>query len=399
MDRKTELLAPAGSLAAFDAALCYGADAIYVGGELLQLRAPGTAFSREALADAIKRAHARGVKVYVTLNALARNEELLRLGEYGRFLCELGADAAIVSDAGVLATLKQEAPALPLHISTQASVLNYAAARLWHELGAERIVLAREMRLTDIAELRAKTPADLSIEAFVHGAMCMAYSGRCLISAALLGRSGNRGDCAQPCRWNYSLMEEKRPNEFFPIEEEGGTSTLLSSCDLNCIGILPELRKAGVDSFKIEGRMKTEYYVAVVTNAYRMALDGLAPLTDCAAELDAVSHRPYTTGFYLDELPNKHANDGAYIQKRRFAATVVKAEAGMLTVRQRAPFQVGDSLELVSPGHAGRAFPLTALYDTEGAPRSRAPHPLEKLRLPCPYPARAGDLLRVPYTP
>ena len=280
MNNHTELLAPAGSMDALKAALRFGADAVYLGGPLLQLRAKSAGFSFDDIAEAAKLVHAKGKRLFVTVNALAYNDEIGLLPDYGNRLLDCGVDAAIVSDLGVLTTLHKACPKLELHVSTQASCTNYASARTWYELGAKRIVLAREMTVDEIRKLCRNVPDDLEFEAFVHGAMCMAYSGRCLLSSAILGRSGNRGDCAQPCRWKYALVEETRPNQSFPIVEEDNASYILSSRDLCCIGLLEELIDAGVTSLKIEGRMKTEYYVAVVTNADRRVLDGTMTVED-----------------------------------------------------------------------------------------------------------------------
>ena len=395
MNNQPELLSPAGSYDALVAALRFGADAVYVGGELLQLRAAYSAFPPEKLAEAIALVHAREKKIYIAVNALATNADIDALPDYARFLSDAGADAVIVSDLGVLATVKRVAPQLAVHISTQASCMNFAAARQYHDLGAERIVLAREMRLEEIAALRAKTPATLELEAFVHGAMCMAHSGRCIISSALLGRSGNRGDCAQPCRWNYHLVEEKRPGEFFPIEEAGGRTAILSSMDLCCIEHLPELFRAGISSFKIEGRMKTEFYVAIVTGAYRRAMDGSAPLALCRAELDTVSHRPYTTGFLMGELPEKHANSGAYLRNYAYVGKVLGWGDGRLTVEQRGKFVLGDVLEIVSPQRMGAPLPVTAICNEAGEPQESAPHAKQIVHLPCDIPLEQGDMLRL----
>ena len=257
MNRKLELLSPAGDMACLEAALRFGADAVYVGGPRLQLRAGTAGFSMDELARAARAAHALGKRLYVAVNAFPTNREIDALGDYAQALQAAGADAAIVADLGAVATMRRCAPGLPVHISTQANCLNYAAARAYHDMGASRVVLGREMTLNEIAELRQKTPPALELEAFIHGAMCMAWSGRCMISAYLTGRSANRGACAQSCRWKYRLEEEKRPGEYFPVEEDAGGMTILSSFDLNCIDFLDRIIDAGVISFKIEGRMKT----------------------------------------------------------------------------------------------------------------------------------------------
>ena len=390
----TELLSPAGDRESLAAALRFGADAVYIGGETLQLRAKTAGFDREAVLEAVKLAHEAGKRLYVAMNSLAKNGEIPLARDYARFLRDAGVDAAIVSDIGVLTAVRESAPGLELHLSTQASCMNYAAARAWHDLGVKRIVLAREMSIDDIAQLRAKTPASLELEAFVHGAMCMAYSGRCLLSSCLSGRSGNRGECAQPCRWSYALVEEKRPGEYFPVGEEDGQSFLLSSHDLNCIRLLDELKAAGVTAFKIEGRMKTAYYVASVTRAYRMALDGTDTVDNCAAQLELVKHRPYAEGFYHGYVKENHFNSGTYSHGAVFVGNVLGWENGVLRVRQRNHFRVGQVLELLTPGREILSFPVADIVTESGEHRDAAPHPNEILYIPCPVRAEPGDFLR-----
>ncbi len=389
-----ELLSPAGDAESLTAALRFGADAVYVGGETLQLRAKSAGFCREQIVWAARQAHQAGKRLYVAMNSLARNDEIEPAAEYARFLRDAGVDAAIVSDVGVLAAVRAAAPDLELHLSTQASCMNYAAAQVYRDLGVKRVVLAREMTLEDIAALRVNMPPDLELEAFVHGAMCMAYSGRCILSSFLTGRSGNRGECAQPCRWNYALVEEKRPGELFPVAEEGGTTAILSSHDLNCIRLLDKLQRAGVTAFKIEGRMKTAFYVACVTRAYRMALDGTDTVDNCASELELVKHRPYSEGFYRGYLKENHYNSGRYAHGAVFVGNVLGWSEGLLRVRQRNRFQVGETLEIVSPGAGTASFPVTAIMTGEGEARDCAPHPNEILTLPCPVRAQPGDFLR-----
>ncbi len=391
----TELLAPAGSMEALKAALRFGADAVYLGGPLLQLRAKSAGFSFYGIADAAKIVHAKGKRLFVTVNALAFNDEIMKLPAYGNRLLDCGVDAAIVSDLGVLTMLHKACPKLELHVSTQASCTNYAAAMTWYELGAKRIVLAREMTVDEIRKLKKNVPDDLELEAFVHGAMCMAYSGRCLLSSAILGRSGNRGDCAQPCRWKYALVEETRPNQSFPIVEEGNTSYVLSSRDLCCVGLLDELIDAGVTSLKIEGRMKTEYYVAVVVNAYRRVLDGTMTVEDAQRELNSVSHRPYTTGFYHGELPRDHSNAGVYTQTHRFAGVVLACENGVATVMQRNRFERGDALEVVSPTLIHAVLHADDMTDENGEPVEIANRVQQILRIRTDLALAPGDFLRI----
>lgn len=392
--RSVELLAPAGSVAALEAALRFGADAVYIGGNLLQLRARSAEFTEEGIASAAKRAHSLGKRLYVTVNAVANNDEIELLPHYANTLKECGVDAVIVSDLGVLTTIHRACPDLELHVSTQASCSNYASAITYYELGAKRIVLARELDIEQIRQLRRKIPADLELEAFVHGAMCMAYSGRCILSSALLGRSGNRGDCAQPCRWSYAIVEESRPNQSFPIIEAGNQTMLLSSRDLNCIALLDELKDAGIRSFKIEGRMKTEYYVAVVTNAYRQRMNGTMSLEECKTELETVSHRSYTTGFYHGELPTDHSNAGTYTKTHTFVGTVLGYADGMLTVEQRNRFAVGDTLEIISPNNRKQMLPIHRITSEDGEPISVANRVKQILKIPCPFALSPNDLLR-----
>ena len=391
--KNVELLSPAGSIISVKSALRFGADAVYVGGTMLQLRAKSAAFSLDQISIAATLAHSCGKRLYVTVNALARNDELDDLRVYANELKECGADAVIVSDLGVLDTIHKACPSLDLHVSTQASCQNYASALVYYRLGAKRIVLAREMTLEEIRSLRSRIPDDLELEAFVHGAMCMAISGRCIISSALVGRSGNRGECAQPCRWNYHLMEETRPNQFFPIEEDGKTTAILSSRDLNCIDMLDALADAGVSSFKIEGRMKTEYYVSVVTNAYRHAIDQDLPPMVLRHELETISHRPYTTGFYLGELPSDHANRGAYIQDYSFCGIVLNYENGTAVIEQRNRFSIGDVLEYVSPSSIG-SVPVDSITDLDNNPIRIANQVRQIVKIPTEAKLHPGDMLR-----
>ena len=389
-----ELLAPAGDMEKLRAALYFGADAVYLGGPALHLRAAAADFDAESLAAAIRTAHGLGKKVYVTVNAFCRNGDMDRLPAYLRFLRDLVADAAIVSDLGAVACCAEAAPELAIHVSTQASCTNYAAARVWHAMGAKRVILARELSLDEIRELRDKTPPELELEAFVHGAMCMAVSGRCLISSFLAGRDPNRGGCAQPCRWTYSLVEEKRPGEVMPVFEDEGSTTILSSRDLKTIEFLDEIAAAGVTSFKIEGRMKSPYYVATVTNAYRRALDHSAPLGELEAELRAVSHRAFSRGFYFGEIQNEPPAPDGYTQEAVFAATVLGWANGWAELEQRGRFETGDVLELLSPRVHGLRIPVTAIVNEEGEAQPAAPHPLQRLRIPCETPLQAGEILR-----
>ena len=394
-----ELLSPAGDMECLEAALRFGADAVYVGGPKLQLRAGATGFSMDALAQAACRAHALGRRLYVTVNAFPTNREIDALGDYAQALKSVGADAAIVADLGAVSVIRRAAPALDVHISTQANCLNYAAASVYHDMGATRVVLGREMTLEQIAELRQKTPPDLELEAFVHGAMCMAYSGRCMISAYLTGRSANRGGCAQSCRWKYRLEEEKRPGEYFPVEEDAEGTTILSSFDLNCIDFLDQIAQAGVTSFKIEGRMKTPYYVATVTGAYRRRIDDLltgAALPLLRRELEAVSHRAYASGFYFGEMKRHAPEDGRYLQTCRFAGVVRQLlPGGRARMELRNRIRAGDALEVLSPHSLGLRFAARDMTDADGSPVDAAAVPMALYDLPVPPGVQPGDMLRV----
>lgn len=398
-----ELLSPAGSMESLDAALRFGADAVYVGGPKLQLRAGSAGFGMDALAEAVRRTHLLGKRLYVTVNAFPNNDEIDGLGDYARALFDLGADGAIVADLGAVVTMKHAAPGLPIHISTQANCLNHAAARAYFDMGASRVVLGREMRLEDIARLRDRTPPELELEAFVHGAMCMAYSGRCLISAYLTGRSANRGACAQSCRWRYHLTEEKRPGEFFPIEEDEGGTTILSSFDLNCLDFIDRLMAAGVTSFKLEGRMKSPYYVATVTGAYRRRIDGIAAgtatpeaLAQLQRELNAVSHRAYAAGFYFGEMRRHAPEDGVYLQDCVFVGVVKqRLPGGRVRVEQRNRVRAGDRLEVLSPESLGLSFVAANLTDPDGRPMEAAAVPMTLFDMDAPGAVAPGDMLRI----
>ena len=397
-----ELLCPAGDMECLRAALRFGADAVYVGGPQLQLRAANAGFSMDALAQAVKETHVLGRRLYVTVNAFPTNDELEALGDYAQGLFALGVDAAIVADLGAVAVMRKAAPNLPIHISTQANCLNWAAATAWYELGASRVVLAREMTLEQIGQLRAHTPAALELEAFVHGAMCMAWSGRCMISAYLTGRSANRGGCTQSCRWRYHLVEEKRPGEFFPVEEDDRGTTILSSHDLNCLDFLDQIAAAGVTSFKIEGRMKSPYYVATVTNAYRQRLDGLANgpassefLALLQRELDAVSHRTYASGFYFGQMRRHAPDDGVYRQDCVFAGVVMeRLDSGRVRIQLRNPIRRGDVLEVLSPGSLGRTLLAEGLITPDGRALAQVVEPMVLFDMDAPPELAAGDMLR-----
>lgn len=350
--KNMELLAPAGGMEQLRAAIRFGADAVYLAADRFGMRARAANFALEDIPRAVEVAHAAGVKVHVTCNVLMNPTDIDELPAYLREIDAAGVDALIIGDLGAFALAREHAPHVELHVSTQASVANAAAARVWHGLGAKRVVCAREMSLADIARLRQDAPPDLEIEAFVHGAMCMAVSGRCLISSYLTGRSGNKGHCTQPCRWSYTLEEEKRPGEHFPIEQDDRGTFIMNAKDLNMIAHLDELARAGVDSIKIEGRNKKAFYVATVVGAYRRALDG-ASAEEVAPELLSVSHRPYSTGFYFDEADQAPDFDG-YEQEAMHVADVVSCKqmgdaSYYVTTRCRNRYAEADELEVLAP--------------------------------------------------
>jgi len=370
MNNKLELLSPAGDRERLEMAVLYGADAVYLAGQRYGMRASAGNFSEEELVKAVEFAHDRGVTVYVTCNTLPREDELTALPEYLEFLQHAGVDALIIADLGVLELAKKHAPKLKKHVSTQLGVINSATANALFALGADTVVLARETPLEDIRKIRANTPPELRLEAFVHGAMCVSFSGRCLLSNYMTERDANRGQCAQPCRWRYHLVEETRPGEFFEITEDKGTF-ILNSRDMCMIEHLAELADAGVCSFKIEGRMKSAYYVAAVTKAYREALDAFKegrPLDKVwLDEVNKVSHRPYTTGFYFDQ-PGQHYAQSSYFAEADIVAVVEECDAeGNAVLSQRNKFFRGDTLELLTPEGKPTGFKAEHIYDVDGA--------------------------------
>lgn len=398
---KPEILAPAGDFDKLRFAIAYGADAVYMAGKYFGMRAAATNFEDETLRQAIAHAHACGVKCYITINIMPSNADLELLPPYLEFLQDAGADALIVADVGVLALAKRHAPRVPLHISTQTSILNHAAANFWADLGAERIVLARELSLPEIAEIRQKTPKALEIEAFVHGAMCISYSGRCLISQYLTGRDANQGACAQPCRWKYNLVEEKRPGEYFPVVEGEGGTYLYNSKDLCMIEHVPELVDAGISSFKIEGRNKTAYYAAGVTSAYRRAVDaycanpqGFVLPEDIRAEIAKVSHRNYYTGFYFGEKDGQHYEDSQYIRDWEVTGMPVSVCGNAATFALKNRFYAGDTLELMQPGKAPYVFQAVGVTDAEGNTPDVFPHPEMHFTVQLPFEADRFAILR-----
>lgn len=398
--RKPEILAPAGDFERLTAAIRYGADAVYLGGRQFGMRASPANFSDEELARAVAFCHDRGKRVYLTCNTTPRNDEIKSLPDFMRQAGSLGVDALIIADIGVLMMAVEAVPGMELHVSTQAGVTNYETARRLYELGAKRVVLARELSLEEIKEIREKTPAGLEIEAFVHGAMCMSFSGRCLLSGYLLGRDANRGECAQPCRWKYALMEEKRPGEYFPICEENSGSYILNARDLCMIEHLDKLAEAGITSFKIEGRAKSAYYVSVITNAYRMALDSYWASPEhfeleewLRAETERVSHRAYDTGFFFGQ-PGQYSGGDGYMRGWDIVAVVEGWLAGRLYLSQRNLLLEGDSIEVLQPG--AKPFPLviTDMRDADDAFLTRANQPMQMLSVTCRQLCEPGSILR-----
>ena len=398
MERKVALLAPAGGWGGVEVAGADGGDAVYLAGSEFGMRSAPDNFTPEQLRRAVDFCHGRGVRVHVTCNTMPRCREADRLPEWLELLEEAGVDAVILADVGTLALARRWAPHVAVHISTQASVVSHVAARAWHDLGASRVILARELSLEEIREIRARTPRELEIEAFAHGAMCVSYSGRCLLSNYMTGRDANRGACAQPCRYQYALVEEKRPGQFFPVFEENGETYILNSRDMCMIDHIPELLEAGVDSIKLEGRAKSAYYAAVVTGAYRHALDAALagePLDPVwRDEVEHISHRPYSTGFYFGQ-PGQYTGDARYIRGWQIVAKVHACGGdGLALLSLNNKFSRGEELELVGPGEAPVAFRAEDLRDEAGAPLDQVRTPQMKVYPKLPRPASPLSLLR-----
>jgi Collagenase and related proteases len=379
---KAELLAPAGNLEKLKTAINFGADAVYLGGSKLNLRAFADNFTTEELKEGIEFAHSRGKKVHVTVNIFPHNEDLLGLEDYLRELENIGADAILVADPGIIATAREIVPDLEIHLSTQANCVNYKSALFWHSIGVKRVVMARELSLKDFKELRKKLPETCDIEAFVHGSMCMAYSGRCLLSNYLTGRDANRGACAQPCRYKYHLVEEIRPGEYNEITEESNGTYIMNSKDLCMIEHIPELIQSGISSLKIEGRMKSSYYVASVVKAYREAIDKYmedsenyvfdSKWMDCVLK---PSHRPYTTGFYFGEEIKQHYESSSYIRDYDIVGTVRKydKESHIATIEQRNKVYNGDNVEVLVPKGDNKIIKLEEMKKENGEAIDSAP--------------------------
>ncbi len=397
-----EVLAPAGDEERFNAAINYGADAVYLGRKQFGMRASPLNFDFEQLCSAVKKAHAKGVKVYLTCNTLPRNNEI---PFFEKFVCEAveaKVDAMIVADIGLLMLIKKYAPDMEIHISTQTGIVNYVTARELYNMGAKRVVLARELSFDEIAEIRAKCPSDMDIECFVHGAMCVSFSGRCLLSQYLVNRDANRGECAQPCRWGYHLMEEKRPGEYFPIFEDEKGTYILNAKDMCMIEHIDKLAEVGVTSLKIEGRAKSAYYVAVVTNAYRMAVDEYRKdpynfkLPDWIRdEVYKVSHRKYSKGFFfgVPEESQYYENSG-YIRNYDVVAVVEKCDNGTVYCTQRNRFFAGDKVELLAPSCKPVELTLDTIYDENGEQIETANHAMMKFSFKCDVVFPSGTVIR-----
>ena len=395
---KPELLAPAGDMERLKMAVLYGADAVYLAGTDFGMRAFAGNFTPDELREAVGFAHSHGVRVHCTINTMPRNDEIVRLPEHLELLNDAGVDAIIVADLGAFTLAGKYAPKCERHISTQASICNFETARAWHDLGASRVILAREVGLEEIRTIREKTPESLEIEAFVHGAMCVSYSGRCLLSNYMTGRDSSRGACAQPCRYQYALMEEKRPGEYFPIEEDEKGTYILNSRDMCMIDHLGDLCDAGLSSLKIEGRAKSAYYAAIVTGAYRHCLDDVWNGREVdpvrRAEVDHVSHRPYSTGFYYG-YPGQFYENSRYIREWQVVALVTDCDAdGNATLSLRNKFRTGDEVELVGPDSRPFAMTVGQMWDEEGNAIDEPRNPQMTFRMKLPHAVPPYTLVR-----
>lgn len=399
---KVELLAPAGNFSKLKTAIYYGADAVYIGGKNFSLRALSDNFTDDEIADAVIYAHARNVKIYVTVNIFARNNDFEKAAAYFRFLYNAGVDAVLITDIGLIDLCKEVAPGLSIHLSTQANTLNKYSVKAWQNYGLKRVVLARELSLGEVGEIHSFVPG-MELETFVHGAMCISYSGRCLLSNYLNGRDANRGECVQACRWSYELRERNKGGEYYPIEEDGRGTYILNSKDLNMINHIDELIAAGVVSLKIEGRMKSEYYLATVVNAYRRAIDEYYKIGDKYKkntmfydELTKTNHRAFTTAFNLGKNPDTiNLQDSQSAGSKQFAAIVTDCVDGVVTVEMRNRFRRGDVLEILSPSeNFNKTFTVGKMIDENGDIVEDAKMVQQKLKLEIGLNLSAGDILR-----
>ena len=401
--KKPELLAPGGSLEKLKTAIDYGADAVYIGGEAFSLRVAAENFSLDDMKEGLKYAHDRGKKVYLTANIIAHNRDISKFREFIEEIRPLGFDAVLIADLGLFNMMRTIAPEIPIHVSTQANNTNYMTADMWHKLGAERVVLGREMSFKEIEEIQKNVSPDLELEAFVHGAMCISYSGRCLLSNYMTGRNSNLGACAHPCRWNYSLVEEKRPGEYFDVFENERGTFIFNSKDLCTIEHIPELVKSGIASLKIEGRVKTSFYVATVVGAYRREIDRYCADPENYVfnpeeleELCKVSHRPYTTGFYF----GRPGTDGqvyetsSYIRDYELVGIVTGYDSGRITLTQRNRFFEGDELEIIQPNKPYTKLTAKNMKNEKGESVTVAPHAEEIITMDCGEYIPAGAMIR-----
>ena len=384
--KRPEILAPAGDMECIKNSLKFGADAVYLAGKQFGMRTASKNFDNDELKKAVELAHSYGSKLYVTCNTLPRNNEMAVLPDFLSYADEIGVDAFIIADLGVFELAKKYAPNVERHISTQAGIVNSVTANAWYNMGASRVVLAREMTFDDIVDIRAKIPKELEIECFVHGAMCVSFSGRCLISSYLTGRDANRGDCAQPCRWKYHLYEENREGQFFPVEEADGGTYLYNSRDMCMIEHIPELIESGISSLKIEGRAKSAYYCAVTTNAYSHAVNDYMKEREnytlkpwIKEELEKISHREYNTGFYLGKEPGQVTSNGGYIRHYDVVAVCESNEGNVSNITQRNKFFVGDTLDVLPPSGIPFTTVCKELKNKYGVAVESAPHAMEEL--------------------
>lgn len=402
---KPELLIPASCLEVLKTAVIYGADAVYIGGEAFGLRASAKNFSPEEMKEGIAFAHARNVKVYVTANILAHNRDLEGARAYFEELKEIAPDALIISDPGIFSIAKEVLPDMEIHISTQANNTNYGTYLFWHRMGAKRVVSARELSLAEIREIREHIPKELEIETFVHGAMCISYSGRCLLSSFLAGRDANQGACTHPCRWKYALVEEKRPGQYMPVEENDRGTYIFNSKDLCMIEHIPELIEAGIDSFKIEGRMKTALYVATVARTYRMAIDDYLKDADYyrqrlpfyREEISKCTYRQYTTGFFFGK-PDQNTqiyDNNVYVREYTYLGTIEdEHENGLYRIEQRNKFSVGETIEVMKPDGTNAEAVVRKITDERGREQESAPHPKQVLYIDLGIKLNKYDILR-----
>ena len=403
-DKKVELLAPAGDMERLEAAIKFGADAVFMAGDSFGLRANAKNFDRDAMKKAVDYAHDNGVRVHITMNIVPHDEDMVGLEDYLKYLDEIGVDALIISDPGIFSIAK-ELTDIELHVSTQASVTNSATVNFWHKMGAKRVILARELSLEEIIEIRNNTPKDLEIEVFVHGAMCISYSGRCLLSNYMTGRDANRGDCSQACRWKYSIQEENRPGEYYPIEEDGSGTYIMNSKDLCLIDELDKLIEAGIDSFKIEGRMKTSFYVATVIRSYRQVIDAYyegnyndETVEKYFNELQKASHRHYTKGFFHKKPDGEDQiyENSSYIRKYDFIGTVLEynPETKQAIIEQRNRFFPGEEIEIFGNSKDFFEYTIDSIRNAKGEELEVANKPKEKIYMTINLPLEEGDMLR-----